>query len=73
MEWVEFTTKKIPEGNFHLFIYIVSYLHFFTGDMVSTAELQSDDVHASKVRKKEQSIDISAFKTYVPQILGGFH
>ena len=52
MEWVEFTTKKIPEGNFHLFIYIVSYLHFFTGDMVSTAELQSDDVHASKVRKK---------------------
>ena len=40
MEWVEFATKKIPEGKFHLFIDIVSYLQFFMVETVSMAELQ---------------------------------
>ena len=43
-----------------------------TGEMVSTAELQQDKVHAAKVRKtKEKSIFTSAFKIDMSPILGG--
>ena len=66
-----FSTKQIPEGKFQWFIDIISYLNFFTGEIVSMAESQRDEVHASKVRKKYQSIFISTFKTDVPLILGG--
>ena len=42
MECVEFAEKHIPVGQFHWFIYIVSYLQFVTGEIVSTAESQKD-------------------------------
>ena len=38
---------------------------------MSTTELQRVKLHASKFQKKEQYIVISAFKTYLPPILGG--
>ena len=42
------------------------------GEKVSTAEYQRDEVHAEKVRKKkEQSIVILVFETYIPPIMGG--
>ena len=42
MECMEFATKQIPGEQFQWFIYIVIYLHFFTGEMVSMAESQMD-------------------------------
>ena len=41
--------KHIPAGQFHWFLYIVSYLQFVTGETVSSIESQPDEVHASKV------------------------
>ena len=69
MECVEFETKHITDVQFQWFTDIVSYLHVVTGEAVSTAESQRDAVHAEKGRKK---FDISAFKTDVPMVLGGF-
>ena len=72
MECVDFAEKHILLGQFQWFIDIVSYLQFVIGGTVLTAESQRDEVHSSKVRnKKEQSIVILAFKTYVSYILGG--
>ena len=72
MECVDFVEKHIPVRQFQWFIDIVSYLQFFMGETVLTAESQKYEFHAAKVRKKkDQSIFISAFKTDVPNILGG--
>ena len=49
MDCVEFAEKHIPAGQFHWFLYIVSYLQFVTGETVSSTESQTDEVHASKV------------------------
>ena len=71
IECVYFAEKHIPVGYFQWFLDIVSYLQFVTGETVSTAELQRDEFHASKVWKtKDQLIVITAFKTGVPPILG---
>ena len=70
---MDFAENHLPVGQFQWFFDIVSYLQSVTGDTVSTAESQQDEVHAAKVCKtKEQLIVISAFKTDVPPILGGF-
>ena len=53
-ECVEFATKHITEGHFQWFIDIVIYLQFVTGDTVSVAELQRDEVHTEKVRKTKE-------------------
>ena len=64
---------QILEGQLQWFIYIVRYLQFVTGETVSTLESQMDKVHATKVSKtKKQYIVISAFKTDIAPILGGF-
>ena len=69
---MEFAENHIPVGQFQWFLDIVSYLQFFTGETVSTAESQRGEAHAAKVRKtKEKSIAVSAFKTDVPPIMGG--
>ena len=69
---MNFAEKHIPEGQFHFFLDIVSYLQFVTGYTVSTEELQRDEVRAAKVHNtKEQYIVFLAFKTDVPPILGG--
>ena len=52
MECAEFATKPITEGQFQWFVEIVGYLHVFTGETVSTTELQRYEVHATKVQKK---------------------
>ena len=66
-----FARDNILEGKFQWFIYIVSYIHFITGETVSTLESQRYEFHAAKVRKtKYQSIVILAFKTDIPTILG---
>ena len=73
MECVDFEEKHIPLGKFQWFLDIVIYIQFITGETVSTAESQQDEVHAAKVRKtKGKSIIILAFKTDVLPILGGF-
>ena len=51
MERIEFGTKHIPEGHFQRFIDIVSYLQFFTGETMSTVELQRDKVNAEQLSK----------------------
>ena len=69
--WI-FLKTHITEGQFQWFIDIISYLQFVTGETVSTADSQRYEVHVDKVRKtKDWSISISAFKTYLPSILGG--
>ena len=59
MECMNFSENHILGGQFQWFIYIVSYLHFVTGETVSTSDSQKFEVHTAKVRKtKEQSIII---------------
>ena len=73
MECVDFAENHIPVGQFQWFLDIVSHLQLVAEETVSTAESQRDEVSASKVRKtRYQCIIISAFKTDVPPILGGF-
>ena len=58
---------KIPVVYIHRLLSIILKL-----EIVSTAESQKDELHMAKVRKnKDQSINISNFKTDVPLILGG--
>ena len=55
----ESSIYQILEGQYQWFINIVSYLHFVTGETVSTAESQRDEVHDAKSMKtKEQSVVI---------------
>ena len=51
MECVDFTEKHIPEGQFQWFIDTVCDLQFVTGEKVSTAKSQRDEVHAAMVQK----------------------
>ena len=71
-ECKEFSRYQILEGKLQWLIYIVTHLNVLTRETVSTAEYQRDEVHAEKVRKKkEQSIVILVFETYIPPIMGG--
>ena len=51
MECVDFAVKHITEGQFQWFIDIISYLHFVTGEIVSTVDSHRDEVHADKLQK----------------------
>ena len=62
MECADFAENHLPVGQFQWFLDIFIYLHYVTGEMVSTAESQREEVHASKACKtKEHSIVISVF------------
>ena len=54
MQYVEFATTHIPEVHIQWLIDIVIYLQFVTGDTVSVAELQRDEVHTEKVMKTKE-------------------
>ena len=71
MEYVKFAEKHIPEGQFHWFIYIISYLHFVTGETVSTVKskgMRYMRIRCGERRSRQSSFPLS--KTNMTRILG---
>ena len=69
---ISFATTSVPADNFQWFPDIVTYLQFVGGEVVDQSASEQSELHSARTKRtEEQSTFVAAFKTDIPQVLGG--